>query len=295
MDCWRALEHAKTLAWLQLPRFPGGLWGKFDPDEYEHYNSPHNADMHQIVPGKLFALKAPRNLHGRDYHDDKSGRRYFSPSYMVEIFRDVGVSTVVSADAPAYDPREFTARGVGHCELCYGDGAAPSLEAVAGFFRAVDGAAGGVAVHSVGGHGRNGTLAALYLMRRHGFGARAAIAWVRICRPGSVLAEQHAFLCRLEAAAAAVSGAPPEPEPPKARLRAPAHPCVGAPRAVAVPMLPALGGGCDAPAARIRVVAVPAHAGGGAAGRAGGPCCAAEAPRATRRGASARVDVKQGP
>ena len=34
-DCWAALERAKGLAWLGLPRFLGGRWGRIDPDEYE--------------------------------------------------------------------------------------------------------------------------------------------------------------------------------------------------------------------------------------------------------------------
>ena len=207
-DCWAALERAKGLAWLGLPRFLGGRWGRIDPDEYEHYNNPLNADLHQIVPGKLFAFRAPKHLKGLDYLDDGCGCRHFSPSYYVDLFRQMGISSVVSVDPISYDASEFARQGLHHHELDYGDWAAPSQEAVAGFFRVVDAARGGVAVHSAGGHGRNGTLIALYLMRRHGFRAQEAVAWLRICRPGSVVAEQHAFLCRLEAAAAA-QGLPP--------------------------------------------------------------------------------------
>ena len=208
MHCWNAIERAKALGWFQPPRVAGGPWGKIDLDEYEYYNDPINADLHQVVPGKLVAFKAPKDLHGLDYCDDAGGGRHFSPAYFIDIFQEMGVSDVVSADPPAYDRRDFTRRGVRHHELDYGDLAAPSLVAVEAFFQAVDRARGAVAVHSAGGHGRNGTLVALYLMRRHGFGAREAIAWVRMCRPGSVLGEQHRFLCRLEAAAAVLSKSP---------------------------------------------------------------------------------------
>ena len=35
-------------------------------------------------------------------------------------------------------------------------------------------------------------------MRRAGFGARAAIAWLRVARPGSVIGPQQAYLCACE-------------------------------------------------------------------------------------------------
>jgi hypothetical protein len=49
------------------------------------------------------------------------------------------------------------------------------------------------------GLGRTGTLIALYLMLQRGFTARAAMGWLRITQagmlPGSVIGEQHLFLC----------------------------------------------------------------------------------------------------
>jgi cell division cycle 14 len=204
LDCWSALERVKNLAWLDLPSHAGGQWGLIDPDEYEHYSNPLNADLHQIIPGKLIALRAPMDLHGLDYFDDK-GHRHFSPSYFAPIFLQLGVSSVMSLNEPAYFADEFESRGLRHHVLAFGPWAVPSTTAVDAFFRIADAAPGAVAVHSAGGYGRTGTLAALYLMRRHGFRAREAVAWLRVCRPGSVDGEQHAFLCRLEAVAAAIT------------------------------------------------------------------------------------------
>ena len=45
----------------------------------------------------------------------------------------------------------------------------------------------------------SGTLIALYMMKHHGFSARAAMGWLRIVRPGSVIGEQQHFLCAREA------------------------------------------------------------------------------------------------
>lgn len=36
------------------------------------------------------------------------------------------------------------------------------------------------------------------MMYKHGFSAKQAIAWLRLCRPGSVVGEQQQFMQQLE-------------------------------------------------------------------------------------------------
>jgi hypothetical protein len=64
-----------------------------------------------------------------------------------------------------------------------------------------------VAVHCDGAGGRASTLCALHLVRAHGFGARAAAAWLRIACPGMRMAQRQ--LDYLADVAAALPPAPP--------------------------------------------------------------------------------------
>lgn len=57
---------------------------------------------------------------------------------------------------------------------------------------------GCVAVHCPSGIGRSATLCGVYLMRHYHFSAREAIAWLRLCRPGSVAGVQQQYLDMME-------------------------------------------------------------------------------------------------
>jgi cell division cycle 14 len=200
IDCWAGLHKAIAKSWVTAPTpSEPKLWGDICLDEYTHYENPLNGNLHVLVPGKLVAFPGPRDLVGQRYRDDAArGARDFSPEHYLDIFQDLGVSTVVRLNEARYDSRRFTDRGLAHHDLYIADCTAPPPAVVARFARIVDAAPGLVAVHCSAGLGRTGTLAALHLMRRHAFSAREAMGWLRIVRPGSVIGGQQHYLCAVE-------------------------------------------------------------------------------------------------
>jgi cell division cycle 14 len=197
VDCWKALGKARGLGWVGRPD-SDGFCGDLDMDEYAHYDNPLNGDLHEVVPGKLVAFAGPEDLGGAAFRDDATGRRRFSPGYFLEEFADRGVCAVVRVNEARYDGRAFSDHGIAFVDLPFEDCTAPPAHVAEAFLAAVEAEPGAVAVHCKAGLGRTGTLIALWLMRWEGFTAREAMGWLRIMRPGSVIAEQQQFLCEVE-------------------------------------------------------------------------------------------------
>ena len=200
LDCWGGLVKGICNRWVEPPdgEYEEDFWGMIDIAEYAHYDSPLNGDLHEVVPGKFVAFRGPEELGGAEYLDDARGFRRFSPSFYVDVLKDLGVTTVVRLNEAHYDAACFEREGIKVVELEFEDCTAPPAHVVEAFFAAADGTDGSVAVHCKAGLGRTGTLIGLWLMRRRGFTAREAMGWLRIMRPGSVIGEQQHYLCCCE-------------------------------------------------------------------------------------------------
>ena len=139
-----------------------------------------------MVPGKFFAMRGPRSIRGGTarWRDAPSGSRDFTPQHFAEILTQFDVRAVVRLNLPAYDAAEFEAAGIAVVDLGFADCSTPPPDVAVAFLMLAEALPGALAVHCKAGLGRTGTLVALYLMKHHGFGARDAIAWMRIVRPG---------------------------------------------------------------------------------------------------------------
>ncbi len=215
-DCWSALWRANQLGWIKSDL------GAFDAREYAHYGNPLNADLHEVVPGKIIAMRGPVALPaGQHWRDVRTGdgcfsHRELSPEHYISVLRHFDVQAVVRLNTPEYDPAVFTREGLAFVDLYCQDRACPAPDAVAKFLLIAERLPGAIAVHCRAGLGRAGTLIALYMMRTHGFAAREAIAWLRIVRPGSVVGPQPHYLVAREAAMRRAAPRPHRGPPPAA-------------------------------------------------------------------------------
>ena len=170
---------------------------EFSVEDYFFYSDRLRGDMHEVLPGKFIAFRGPMRDHGREDNFERvteHGVSTLSASDYLDAFKDKNVSTIICLDAIQYSADVFKRAGFTHFDLPFEDCEVPSDSIVDKFLRIAEEARGVVAVHCSSGRGRTGTLIALYLMKHHGFTAREAMGWLRICRPGSVIGPQQHYL-----------------------------------------------------------------------------------------------------
>ena len=220
-DCWSGLRKASALAWVG---------DRFDLEQYLDLGSTLNADMHEVIPGKMFAMRGPKNI-GKEYKDvvvnGTFSHREFSAVHYASILQELNVQVVVRLNGPVYDAQDFvdagkffasmslfrggsenlidvydldSSAGIAVVDLFYEDCTTPPVDVAAKFLDIVEGIPGRIVVHCKAGLGRTGTLIALYMMKHYGFTAREAMAWLRIVRAGSVIGVQQQFLCAHQSA-----------------------------------------------------------------------------------------------
>ncbi|KAJ8925290.1 hypothetical protein NQ315_009119, partial [Exocentrus adspersus] len=95
-------------------------------------------------------------------------------------------------------PYKFTQVGIQHYDLIFPDGTTPPKDILLKFLNISEMASAAIAVHCKAGLGRTGSLIGAYLVKHYHMTAKEAIAWMRICRPGSVIGQQQIWLEKLE-------------------------------------------------------------------------------------------------
>ncbi|XP_025109161.1 dual specificity protein phosphatase CDC14AB-like isoform X3 [Pomacea canaliculata] len=181
LDCLHGLSKALSNGFFNFETF--------DVDEYEHYEKVENGDFNWIVPGKFLAFCGP---HPKSKIEN--GYPLHAPEAYFPYFRKHKVAAIVRLNKKIYDARRFKDAGFDHYDLFFVDGSVPTDVIVRQFLELAENSDGAVAVHCKAGLGRTGTLIGCYIMKHYKFTAAEAIAWCRICRPGSIIGPQQNFL-----------------------------------------------------------------------------------------------------
>ncbi|XP_022901656.1 dual specificity protein phosphatase CDC14C-like isoform X2 [Onthophagus taurus] len=183
LDCLKGLEKAFHFGFFDFT--------SFNYLQYEHYECVENGDLNWIVPEKFLGFCGPhnksRNVNGYPLH---------SPEFYFKYFQRHNVTTIIRLNKRIYDSNKFLLAGFQHYDLYFVDGSTPTVKILNEFMNICEKTDGAIAVHCKAGLGRTGTLIGCYLMKHYQFSSHEAIAWIRICRPGSVIGHQQEWLDR---------------------------------------------------------------------------------------------------
>eukprot|EP00002_Diphylleia_rotans_P037926 TRINITY_DN8540_c0_g1_i1.p1 TRINITY_DN8540_c0_g1~~TRINITY_DN8540_c0_g1_i1.p1 ORF type:complete len:501 (-),score=75.05 TRINITY_DN8540_c0_g1_i1:267-1769(-) len=180
-DCLRAFTKARRLSWYNPE--------KFDAFAYEYFEKVENGDLNWIIPGKFLAFSGPQAP-----STTRTGYHTHPPEFYLPIFKKLGITAVIRLNRKCYEKNKFLDNDIRHYDLYFPDGSCPSEAIMKRFLEITENHKGAIAVHCKAGLGRTGTLIACYMMKNHRLTAPEAIAWLRICRPGSVIGPQQNFL-----------------------------------------------------------------------------------------------------
>lgn len=181
LDCLKAVKKAKESGFFEFD--------DFDYDEYEHYEKVQNGDFNWLVPEKFLAFCGPH-----PQSKIENGYPLHSPESYFPYFRLHNVTCIVRLNKKIYDAKRFTNAGFHHQDLFFIDGSTPPDTILKTFLEICEKESGAVAVHCKAGLGRTGSLIGCYIMKHWRWTAMETIAWLRICRPGSIIGHQQEWL-----------------------------------------------------------------------------------------------------
>ena len=116
------------------------------------------------------------------------------PSFIYnDLFTEINVSAIIRLNEKLYIDEDFQKDGIRVYPLEIPEGQMPDDNDIIDFLMICENETvhreGVVAVHCRSGLCRTGTMIACYLIYKYNIEPRVAIAWIRMCRPGSITAE----------------------------------------------------------------------------------------------------------
>ncbi|XP_036328681.1 mucin-19 isoform X2 [Rhagoletis pomonella] len=182
IDCLNAVYKAMKAGFFSFD--------DFDAEEYEYFERVENGDFNWIVPQKFIAFCGPH----QKSKTLPNGYPCHSPERYFEYFHENNVTTVIRLNTMVYHASSFENAGFEHKDLFFIDGSTPSDLILKKFLSICENTKGAIAVHCKAGLGRTGSLIGAYIMKHYNFTALEAIAWLRLCRPGSVIGHQQQWM-----------------------------------------------------------------------------------------------------
>ncbi|XP_072387292.1 dual specificity protein phosphatase CDC14C-like isoform X1 [Diabrotica undecimpunctata] len=179
IDCLYSLQRAITFNFVNFE--------DFDVSEYDLCDKLQYGHMNWLLPRKFLAFIGPAD-----------NRTAHSPHFYIKYFLNNDVKTIIRLNVASYNASAFTQVGIEHFDLIFPDGSTPSKEVLIKFLAITEAAPAAIAVHCKAGLGRTGSLIGAYLIKHYQMTAREAIAWMRLCRPGSVIGQQQLWLQKVE-------------------------------------------------------------------------------------------------
>ncbi|XP_052742889.1 uncharacterized protein LOC112052392 [Bicyclus anynana] len=203
LDCLQGCAKARDLNFFNFQ--------DFNYAEYDRLDKIQGGDLNWILPceykmkfelnhfpcvafltvniGKFLAFIGPVDYCLALYHP---------PEMYIDYFKENNIKIVIRLNKSLYDGNVFSNAGITHYNLFFPDGSCPPRHILLKFLQISEECDGAIAVHCKAGLGRTGSLIGCYLIKHYRMTAHEAIAWMRICRPGSVIGHQQGWLEELE-------------------------------------------------------------------------------------------------